>query len=125
MARGGPLAADRPSVVGVCSRCPAPQGLTLYHYIPYSGCENRRWQRGHHMESWMAYSGSGFRPSNVPVEEGKVYEAKIEDIGREGDGLARIQNFVVFVPGTKIGDEVKIRITKVHRRMAFGEVVRE
>ncbi len=77
------------------------------------------------MESWMAYSGSSFRPSNVPVEEGKVYEAKIEDIGREGDGLARIQNFVVFVPGTKIGDEVKIRITKVHRRMAFGEVVRE
>ncbi len=75
--------------------------------------------------SWMSYSGGGFRPSNVPVEEGKVYEAKIEDIGREGDGLARIQNFVVFVPGTKVGDEVKIRITKVHRRMAFGEVVRE
>ncbi len=40
-------------------------------------------------------------------------------------GLARIQNFVVFVPGTKIGDQVKIRITKVHRRMAFGEVIRE
>ena len=73
----------------------------------------------------MSYSGSGFRPPNVPVEEGKVYEAKIEDIGREGDGLARIQNFVVFVPGTKVGDEVKVRITKVHRRMAFGEVVRE
>jgi predicted RNA-binding protein with TRAM domain len=80
---------------------------------------------GRRSELWMAYSGSSFRPSNVPVEEGKVYEAKIEDIGREGDGLARIQNFVVFVPGTKVGDEVKIRITKVHRRMAFGEVVRE
>src|SRR5205814_551279 len=42
------------------------------------------------MEWGMAYSGAAFRPSNVPVEEGKVYEAKIEDIGREGDGLARI-----------------------------------
>jgi len=31
----------------------------------------------------------------------------------------------VFVPGTKVGDEVKIRITKVHRRMAFGEVLKE
>jgi predicted RNA-binding protein with TRAM domain len=69
--------------------------------------------------------GSGFRPAMAPVEEGKVYEAKIEDIGREGDGLARIQNFVVFVPGTKVGDQVKVRITRVHRRMAFGEVVRE
>jgi predicted RNA-binding protein with TRAM domain len=73
----------------------------------------------------MSFSGSGFKPPMLPVEEGKVYEAKIEDIGREGDGLARIQNFVVFVPGTKIGDAVKVRITKVHRRMAFGEVVKE
>ena len=73
----------------------------------------------------MSHSGSGFRPPTSPVEEGKVYEAKIEDMGREGDGLARIQNFVVFVPGTKVGDQVKIRITRVHRRMAFGEVVRE
>ncbi|HEY7587691.1 MAG TPA: TRAM domain-containing protein [Thermoplasmata archaeon] len=73
----------------------------------------------------MSFTGSGFRPAPVPVEEGKVYEATIEDIGREGDGLARIQNFVVFVPGTKIGDQVKIKITKVHRRMAFGEVVKE
>jgi predicted RNA-binding protein with TRAM domain len=80
---------------------------------------------GRRMEWGMSYSGSGFRPTNVPVEEGKVYEAKIEDIGREGDGLARIQNFVVFVPGTKVGDAVKIRITKVHRRMAFGEVLKE
>ncbi len=69
----------------------------------------------------------GFGPGSysAPVEEGKVYEATIEDLGREGDGLARIENFVVFVPGTKIGDRVKIRITRVLRRMAFGEVVEE
>ena len=73
----------------------------------------------------MAELESGFKPTTCPVEEGKVYEAKIEDIGREGDGLARIQNFVVFVPGTKVGDQVKVRITKVLRRMAFGEVVKE
>ena len=73
----------------------------------------------------MSFNGAGFRSPSLPVEEGKVYDAKIEDIGREGDGLARIQNFVVFVPGTKIGDQIKVRITKVHRRMAFGEVVKE
>jgi predicted RNA-binding protein with TRAM domain len=73
----------------------------------------------------MSFAGSGFKPPSLPVEEGKVYDAKIEDIGREGDGLARIQNFVVFVPGTKIGDQVKVKITKVHRRMAFAEVVKD
>ncbi len=77
------------------------------------------------MEHRMSHTGSGFRPSSTPVEEGKVYEATIEDIGREGDGVARIQNFVVFVPGTKIGDQVKVRITRVHSRRADGEVVRE
>lgn len=65
------------------------------------------------------------RSTSAPVEEGKVYDAKIEDLGREGDGLARIQNFVVFVPGTKVGDQVKVRITRVLRRMAFAEVVKE
>lgn len=63
--------------------------------------------------------------STAPVEEGKEYSVKIEDIGREGDGIARIQNFVIFVPNTKVGDEVKIRITRVLRRMAFAEVVGE
>ena len=52
----------------------------------------------------MSQFGSGFRPPAAPVEEGKVYEAKIEDMGREGDGLCRVANFVVFIPGTKVGD---------------------
>lgn len=72
----------------------------------------------------MGTFGQGPRPP-TPVEEGKVYDAKIEDIGREGDGIAKIENFVVFVPGTKVGDEVKVRITRVMRRMAFAEVVKE
>lgn len=71
----------------------------------------------------MAEYGGGGRPA--PVEEGKVYDVKIEDMGREGDGLARIENFVVFVAGTKVGDQVKVRITKVLRRMAIGELVKE
>ncbi len=72
----------------------------------------------------MSY-GYGFdRPADkaAPVEVGKVYEAKIVDMGRDGDGIAKIENFVVFVPGTKVGDEVKIKITKLMRRSAQGEV---
>ncbi len=72
----------------------------------------------------MGY-GYGFdRPSGraAPVEIGKVYEAKIVDMGRDGDGIAKIENFVVFVPGTKVRDEVKVRITKLMRRSAQGEV---
>ncbi|MDD4306757.1 MAG: TRAM domain-containing protein, partial [Methanosarcina sp.] len=41
---------------------------------------------------------------SVPVEEGEVYDVTIQDIARQGDGIARIEGFVIFVPGTKVGD---------------------
>ena len=69
----------------------------------------------------MSQFGSGFRPPAAPVEEGKVYEAKIEDMGREGDGLCRVANFVVFIPGTKVGDQVKFKVTKVLRRVELRD----
>ncbi|MHC1567912.1 MAG: TRAM domain-containing protein [Candidatus Syntropharchaeia archaeon] len=64
------------------------------------------------------------RAPGAPVSEGGTYNVKIEDIAREGDGIARIQGFVIFVPGTKVDDEVKIRVTKVMRRFAIAELVK-
>ncbi len=62
-------------------------------------------------------------PRNAPVEVGKQYDVKIEDIAKQGDGIARINGFVIFVPGTQINDELKIEIKAVKRNFAFGEVV--
>jgi predicted RNA-binding protein with TRAM domain len=58
----------------------------------------------------------------APVDAGKEYEVKIEDIAREGDGIARVSGFVIFVPGTSVGDEITIKVTKVMRKFAFAEV---
>ncbi|MDK2947757.1 MAG: hypothetical protein PWQ63_917 [Methanolobus sp.] len=60
--------------------------------------------------------------SNAPVEAGESYDVTIEDIAREGDGIARVSGFVVFVPETKVGDEVTIKVTKVLSKFAFGEL---
>ncbi|MDK2947419.1 Predicted RNA-binding protein, contains TRAM domain [Methanolobus vulcani] len=60
--------------------------------------------------------------STAPVDAGETYEVTIEDIAREGDGIARVSGFVIFVPGTSVGDEVNIKITKVLRKFAFAEV---
>ena len=65
------------------------------------------------------------RGPSSPVSVGEVYDVKIEDVGREGDGIARVEGFVVFVPNTKKGDNVRVRISKVSRRVGFGEVVSE
>jgi predicted RNA-binding protein with TRAM domain len=65
------------------------------------------------------------RDINAPLNVGDTYDVAIEDVGREGDGIARVEGFVVFVPNTKKGDNVKIRISKVSRRVGFGEVITE
>ena len=59
----------------------------------------------------------------APVEVGKEYEVKIEDIAREGDGIARVEGFVIFVPQAKVGDQIKIEVDKVMRRFAIGHKV--
>ena len=59
---------------------------------------------------------------DAPVTEGESYDVTIEDLAREGDGVARIEGFVIFVPGTKVGDSVKIKVEKVLRRFAIAAV---
>src|SRR5439155_3143889 len=50
-------------------------------------------------------------------------DVKIESMSKRGDsGVARVQGLVIFVAGTKVGDSVKIKITKVGRGYATAEV---
>jgi predicted RNA-binding protein with TRAM domain len=66
-------------------------------------------------------SGRRFPPK--PVETGAEYDVEIQEVSRRGDGVARIKGFVCFVPNTKPGDKVRIRITRLARRFAEAEVV--
>jgi len=65
--------------------------------------------------------GSSFPPK--PVEVGKEYDVEIQETSRRGEGIARIKGLVVFVPNTKTGDKVKIRIIRISRRFCEAEVV--
>ena len=69
-----------------------------------------------------SFGGGDFGPS-APVEAGKEYEVEIEDIAKQGDGIARVEGFVIFVPETKVGDEVTISIDRVMRRFAIAHKV--
>ncbi|WP_132057630.1 TRAM domain-containing protein [Halorussus amylolyticus] len=60
---------------------------------------------------------------SAPVEVGEHYSVEIEDLGSEGDGVARIGSFVVFVPDADIGDRVDIRIERVGGNHATATVV--
>jgi len=54
------------------------------------------------------------------IEAGQTYDMLIEDVGKKGDGIARKGNFIVFVPGTAKGSQVKVKIEKVSGTVAFG-----
>jgi predicted RNA-binding protein with TRAM domain len=61
----------------------------------------------------------------APVKVGDELDVKIEAVGEKGDGIAKKNGFVIFVPGAKEGSTVKIRITRVLKKMAFSEVAGE
>ena len=74
----------------------------------------------------MIYRSKGYRDRGfsrpAPVKEGEEYEADITDISRRGDGVAKIEGFIIFVSGAKRGDHVKFKITRVARRFATAEI---
>jgi 23S rRNA (uridine2552-2'-O)-methyltransferase len=57
----------------------------------------------------------------APVTAGDELTVEIVDEGREGDGIARVEEFTVFVPDAAVGEEVAIRIDDVKPRFAFAE----
>ncbi len=76
-------------------------------------------------------SSGGFRPhgggmggmSTPPVKVGDELDVTIEAVGEKGDGLTKKNGFVLFIPGVKEGQQVRIRVTKVLRKVGFAEVV--
>ena len=73
------------------------------------------------------YAGGGNRGFNrgfpKPVEVGKEYELDVTEISRQGDGIARVQGFVVFVKNGKVGQRVKVRVTEVGSRFGTAIIV--
>jgi len=59
----------------------------------------------------------------APVREGDTVEVEIEDVGREGDGIAKVEGYTLFVADTDPGDTVEIEVTDVKPRFGFGERV--
>lgn len=62
-------------------------------------------------------------PSFAPVKVGEELDVKIEAVGEKGDGIAKKKGFILFVPGVKEGEDVKIKVTKVLRKVGFAEVI--
>ena len=58
-----------------------------------------------------------------PVKVGDELDVTIEAVASRGDGIAKKDGFVIFVPGAKSGETIKVRITNVKRTSAEAEKV--
>ncbi|WP_225335727.1 23S rRNA (uridine(2552)-2'-O)-methyltransferase [Halomicrobium urmianum] len=57
----------------------------------------------------------------APVREGDELEVTIEDVGSEGDGVAKVDGFTLFVDGVDEGETVEVRVGDVKPNFAFAE----
>lgn len=67
--------------------------------------------------------GGNDRAMTPPVKEGEEIDVTIESVGEKGDGMAKVQGFVLFVPGTKAGERVKVRVTRVLAKVGFAQSI--
>ena len=59
----------------------------------------------------------------VPVQKNKEYIVDIIDNGFEGEGIAKIDGFTIFIPNAIKGEKIKILIVKVLSSHAFGKIL--
>lgn len=59
----------------------------------------------------------------VPVKKNEEYVVKIADYGTDGEGIAKINDFTVFVAGALKNEKCKIHITKVLSSYAYAKIV--
>ena len=62
---------------------------------------------------------------NNGLKEGDIIELVITDVGKKGDGVGKMQDYLIIVPGTAKGNKVHVKITNISAKTAFGMVTNE
>ncbi len=76
-----------------------------------------------------SYGGEGSKgfnrgsPTTKPVKVGGTYEVDIPEISNKGDGIARIQGFIIFVENGKVQNKIKVKVTEVRDSFAKASIV--
>ncbi|MFH1394342.1 MAG: TRAM domain-containing protein [Candidatus Micrarchaeota archaeon] len=60
-----------------------------------------------------------------PVVAGDEIDVTIESVGGQGDGIAKVSGFVIFVKGARKGETCKVKIGEVKRTYATAERIGE
>ncbi|MBW3018955.1 TRAM domain-containing protein [Candidatus Woesearchaeota archaeon] len=71
------------------------------------------------------HQGSRGGSRTPPVQVGEELDVTIEAVGEKGDGIAKKNGFVLFIPGGKEGERIRVKVTKVLTKVGFAEKIGE
>jgi len=103
----------------ICSECGLPdthmskEGRTLV--LECEACGARR----------PVNAKKSIKNDSSELRAGDIIEILIHDVGKKGDGVGKMQNYLVIVPGTVKGSRVKVKITNISGTTAFGSVTQD
>lgn len=56
--------------------------------------------------------------NDKPVQLEENYELIVKDYSHQGEGIGRINNFTIFVPGAILGERVRVKISEIKKSFA-------
>ena len=62
------------------------------------------------------------RKGGIPLQKNDIFPMRAENLGADMEGVCRHEGMTVFVPGLLPGEETDVRIVKVEKRYAFGQM---
>jgi predicted RNA-binding protein with TRAM domain len=63
------------------------------------------------------------RDLELPVKVGEEYTVDITETSPNGEGVARIKGYLIFVANHKLGNKVKVKITRAEPMSAYAEEI--
>lgn len=62
-------------------------------------------------------------PTPKPVEVGGIYGVDITEVSKKGDGIARVEGFIIFVENGRVQKNIQVKVTEVKDRSAKASIV--
>jgi len=66
---------------------------------------------------------AGDKETEAPVQKNGICEAEIIGIGHEGEGVGRVRDFTLFIPGALPGERVRVKVLKVKKHYGYAKLL--
>jgi predicted RNA-binding protein with TRAM domain len=74
--------------------------------------------------SYEGRRGHGKGVKRYPIAVGEELEVDILECSPKGEGIAKVEGLVIHVPNTKLGEHVKIKISRIGETTAEAETIK-